>query len=50
MRDVLNPDIGHASWSQLGMAAGLNVVFMALAAQVFAATLRKGLLTKFATQ
>lgn len=54
MRDVLNPAIGHASWSQLGMAAGLNVVFMALAAQVFASTLRatrrKGLLTKFATQ
>lgn len=54
MRDVLNPAIGHASWSQLGMAAGLNVVFMALAAWIFASTLRatrrKGLLTKFATQ
>ncbi len=54
MRDVLNPAIGHASWYHLGMAAGLNVVFMALAAWIFASTLRatrrKGLLTKFATQ
>lgn len=54
MRDVLNPAIGHPSWSHLAMAAGLNVVFMALAAWVFASTLRatrrKGLLTKFATQ
>lgn len=54
MRDVLNPAIGHASWSHLGMAAGLNVIFMALAAWIFSSTLRatrrKGLLTKFATQ
>ena len=54
MRDVLNPEIGHASWSSIGMAAGLNVIFMALAAFVFAwilkSTRQKGLLTKFATQ
>ena len=54
MRDVLNPAIGQVSWTRLGMAAGLNVVYMALGALVFTsilnATRRKGLLTKFATQ
>jgi ABC-2 type transport system permease protein len=54
MRDVLNPAIGAVSWSRLGYAAGLNVIFMAIAAAIFAsilrATRRKGLLTKFATQ
>ncbi len=54
MREVLDPKNGTVSWYNLGMAAGLNVIFMVLAAIIFAsilrATKRKGLLTKFATQ
>lgn len=54
MRDVLNPAIGVLSWSHLGLAAGLNIVFMAFAALIFASILKstrkRGLLTKFATQ
>lgn len=54
MRDVLNPEVAAVSWSRLGAAVGLNIIFMALAAFIFAsilkATRQKGLLTKFATQ
>lgn len=54
MRAVLDPKIASVNWSSLAVAAGLNVVYMALAAWIFAATLRavrrKGLLTKFTTQ
>jgi ABC-2 type transport system permease protein len=53
MRQVMKPD-GVFSMYHFLMAAGLNVLFMGIAAWIFASTLaatrRRGLLTKFATQ
>jgi ABC-2 type transport system permease protein len=53
MRAVLNS--GHEfPWTQMGLAAGLNVIFMAIAGYIFGSMLvqtkKRGLLTKFATQ
>jgi len=54
MRKVLDPKIGTLDWDLMLKAAGLNVLFMGLAALFFSAMLSKtrkrGLLTKFATQ
>ena len=55
MRAVLDPTGDHSiPWNSMLWALGLNVVFMALAAWIFAwmlsLTKRRGLLTKFATQ
>lgn len=54
MREVLDPKNGQLSWNHMFWAAGLNVVFMAIAASIFGGMLKmtkkRGLLTKFATQ
>ena len=54
MREVLDPTNGQLNWSHMFWAAGLNVVFMAIAASIFGGMLKmtkkRGLLTKFATQ
>lgn len=54
MREVLNPQIGFLSWERVGWACLSNVIFMAIAATIFAkmlqSTRRRGLLTKVATQ
>lgn len=54
MRAVLNPDIAAFPWKQIWWAAGLNVIFLAVAGSIFGMMLlqtkSRGLLTKFATQ
>jgi ABC-2 type transport system permease protein len=54
MREVLDPKVGHLNWTHMAWAAGLNIVFMIIAASIFSwmlrMTRRRGLLTKFATQ
>jgi ABC-2 type transport system permease protein len=54
MRAVLEPGAHGVPWQSMGWAVLLNIVFMSIAAGIFAwmlnTTKKRGLLTKFATQ